>query len=334
MKRFCTFLLFLFFVAGWTILSFSIQSDTGNPSQDSQRTLASESLKKSLEKGEPNLEEIKSLLITHQYQELENQYEMMLKHYKNDVEYESYLNKAYELFNSENNIAVSELDSWVEQTGSYIAYTARGIFKAQKGFQIRGGESIHDTPVNQLDEMIQYHKDAADDLLLAVNKNSTNMPAYVWLVSIGKASSMSFTPRQILEKAIENDPRSFYLRSKYMESLTPKWGGSYEDMANFIEELKGVFSLNPRLWALQGEVDAYKAEEYWRKKDYRTAVEFYSSALKYGDRIVWLEGRAACYYGDGQLKNSFNDYNRILYYQPSNSTAIKWSSYLRSRLGF
>ncbi len=80
--------------------------------------------------GQPNLVEVKYLLSARDFMALEKLYENRLDQYEKDVQSEGLLTEAYDIFTPENDIKIEDLDLWVARTGSYIAYAAKGQYKA------------------------------------------------------------------------------------------------------------------------------------------------------------------------------------------------------------
>jgi tetratricopeptide (TPR) repeat protein len=287
--------------------------------------LSNIALKKYSAFGEPNKIQIKQMLTQHDFISLEKIYEGIFELCKKEVQYEGFLGSAYDLFNPDD-VSIKDLDLWVAQTGSYMAYAARGAYKTTEGYWERGGKYISETPQYKIDKMQRLHEEAALDLQVAISKNPALMPAYVDLIDIAKASTMTFTARQILEKAVAHDNRTFLVRYKYIRSLLPRWGGSHEEMSKYAQQTTQYTHLNPRLWSLQGEVSADRADDYEREGDYQSAVVSYTAALQFGDRTSWLKERAICYSKLGQMDLAAADANRVLYYSPTDLIARSLTS--------
>ncbi len=266
-------------------------------------------LKRCLGFGGPNIMQIKHLISTHDFQKIELWFDTMLQQYKKDAQYEWYLQQGYQTFSPQNGISPTDLDLWVKTTGSYIAYAARGFFKGQQGFW-----------GNQANNMQKLHDEAVKDLQVAISKNPSLMPAYTYLMILTKYSKVPFTPKQILEKAEDNDKRTFYVRYHYMLSLQTQRGGSYQKMREFAQQTLKHIDANPRLWSLQGEVDALEAEKFYNEGNYGSAIASYTAALQFGDRTNWLKQRADCYEKIGQNDKSMTDFERVRYYNPLDSS--------------
>jgi tetratricopeptide (TPR) repeat protein len=266
-----------------------------------------DALKQLLDYGdfrEPNITRLENLLTSHDFQAIEIWYESMLQHYKKDAQYEWFFLQGYQTFNARFAIGLKDLDLWVQKTGSYISYAARGIYKAQLG------------TASKIQNKQQLLDEAANDLQIAINKNPSLMPAYTWLIILANNGQMTFSPKQILEKAEEDDSRTFYVRYNYILSLLPQRGGDYQKMREFAEKMSKYIDSNPRLWSLQGEVEAAQGKQYYTDGNYDQAMSSYTAALKYGDRIDWLKRRATCYLKLGQFELAEADVNKALYYSP------------------
>ncbi len=296
------------------------KSEKSDNYADKQTELSNIALKKHNAFRAPDKTQIKQMVAQHDFIALEKIYNGIFELNRQDVKNEGFLESAYAIFNPDN-VSVNDLDLWVAQTGSYMAYAARGAYKSTAGYWARGGKYINETPQDKIDKMQQLHEEAAIDLEAAISKNPALMPAYKELIDIARASTMTFTARQILERAESHDKRTFSVRYAYMMSLLPRWGGTYEEMTKYAQEAIKYVNLNPLLWTLQGEVSADVADNLWREGNYQSAVESYTAALKFGDRTRWLKQRAICYSKLGQMDRASADANKVLYYSPNDMTA-------------
>ncbi len=300
------------------------QCDNAIDQSSSQRVeMNNAALKRYLGFGGPNIMKIKHLISTHDFEGIELWFNSMLQEYKKDAQYEWYLQQAYETCNQRNAISLTDLDLWVKTTGSYAAHAARGIYKAQQGFYY------------ERKNMQQLHDEAANDLNVAISKNPTLMPAYAWLVILARDSKMPFTPKQILEKAEENDTRTYLVRYNFMLSLQPQRGGSSQKMREFAKQTLKYIDANPRLWSFEGEVDANEADKFYKAGNYGAAIASYTAALKFGDRTSWLNKRAECYEKIGQNNKAMTDFERVRYYDfLDNTVKVRFAQPAVSDLNF
>ncbi|WP_136526553.1 rhomboid family intramembrane serine protease [Geomonas ferrireducens] len=282
---------------------------------------ANAALKSCFDKGKPDAFHIKSLLASRDFKNLEKLYDGYLDQYRKDVSYELFLYEAYKLFSPEHGIAVEDLDVWAATTGSPVAYAARGTYKAEQGFLARGTQYINETPQSNLDEMQRLHDDATTDLQKSLAANPFLMPAYCSLLRMAKTSNMPFSPKQIMDQAVNADKRAFVVRYEYIVSLEPRWGGSYGEMSDYAKSATKYGNLNPRLWCLLGVVESDRADDHYRAGEYSSAVRCYTNALKYGDRTSVLKYRAGCYFELYKKAEAIADYRKVLYYDPTDVKA-------------
>ncbi len=291
-------------------ISYQPYSYGSNASSMQRAEMNNLALKRSLDYGGANEMQVTKLLSSHDFQSLEKWYEDMFQHYKMDEQYEQYLQTAYELFRTQKAKKLADLDLWVNTTESYIAYAARGLYKAQQG-------TYYET-----ENRARLHDEASKDLRIAIKKNPALMPAYKWLMIIARQSKSAYTPKQVLQQAIENDDRTLLVRAQYMVFLKPRGGGSYQEMNAFAKEMIKHVDSNSRLWSLQGEADADRADTYYEERNYDLAIKSYIAALKFGDRVEWLKRRAECYEKLSSKDKSPADYEKVRQYDSRDSAVI------------
>ncbi len=271
--------------------------------------------------GWPDKAQVKALVAAHDFVALEKWYGSLLEYYKKEVQYEQYLFWAFEIFDPANGISPPDLDAWVAKTGSTISYVARGIYRCKAGYAARGSKYASETSKEQFAAMQRLHDEAAKDLQKAIAKDPTLMPAYASMIRIAKMSDMPFTTRQVLDSALMHDRRTFEVRSAYMGSLLPRWGGSYEAMSEFAAESIKDVTRNPRLTTLQGDADADRADLLYNK-DAQAAIDGYTKALRFGDRITWLTYRGDCYKRLGDTAKAEENYARIRMYDTRTNNVV------------
>ncbi|MEW6412737.1 MAG: hypothetical protein AB1483_09730 [Candidatus Zixiibacteriota bacterium] len=295
---------------------------------EEQKRQANEALKESLSGGWLVASWIKHLLETGDFARVEEVLEGALQSYQENPQREAHLRGAYDLFCPAAGFDIELLNRWVDSTDSYAAYAARGTFLAQLAGSARGHQYIQYTAKENLETMADLAAEAGKDLLVAVEKKTSLVSAYAWLVILAKMTPMPYTAREMLDRALEQDKKTFYVRLQYMNSLLPRWGGSYEAMASFAMESIEYAELNPRLWILQGEIFADLAGYEWEDGNYNRSAEFYTMAMEFGETVRWLSYRAGCYVKLNRLKEALSDFERVLYYEPGNKKAQKWVPYL------
>jgi hypothetical protein len=178
-----------------------------------------------------------NLLRTAQFTRLNQLYEDLQKQYEDGVINDRDLTLQYQAFydtSPENEIL---LNQWVEKgPKSYPARLARGIYYASIGEQRRGSDYIQNTPTGKILDLHRYldlsNRDVADSLPL------TKKPIVSILQRLksSKHRDGKQANRLLLDYANRIDPNNYGVRRQYMISLTPRWGGSYDEMWAFLNE--------------------------------------------------------------------------------------------------
>lgn len=144
---------------------------------------------------------------------------------------------AYRPFYQEQATLTSELNGWVQaRPASPYAYLARGVYFRKIGEHRRGGKYISETPEAAVTYMTDMHVQSYKDLQHALKlKPNWYLPA-LHLLNIAQHGSAQETKRALMDLADRGYPRNFMARSRYLTSLEPRWGGSYEEMQAFVDE--------------------------------------------------------------------------------------------------
>ena len=307
-------------LAGLMIVVVSCAAGTDVKPSAELAEASNATLKASLDLGNPLKGYAMAAMVSRSFEHVEPKFEEIFDLYQQDIAYESPLQKGYDFIAGDINTSMEALDLWVETTGSYVAYAARGMYKSRQGFEARRNKYISETSPASLSSMVEWHRAAISDLQTAVELNPRLAPAWKALIEIAMASPMPFTPDEIYREAVSHDNRSFYLRGQYMHALKPRWGGSYEAMSKFAEEAARDAALNPRVYSLLGMVYADQANLHQQREDYVNAEQLYTKALQYGDKLSWLKARATCYHKLNQTAESLADLERVLLYTPGDPT--------------
>ena len=147
---------------------------------------------------------------------------------------------AYRPFYQEQATLTSELNAWAQmRSASPYAHLARGIYFRKIGEHRRGGKYIAETPESAIAYMTDMHVQSYKDLQQALRlKPNWYLPA-LHLLNIAQhqgGAQGEGHKRALMELADRAYPSNFMARSRYMTSLEPRWGGSYEDMQAFVDE--------------------------------------------------------------------------------------------------
>lgn len=259
----------------------------------------------------PKDKTISNLILQEHFSEFEALSNKEAAAFLKDPLHESQLVKLYNAIDSSNADILAKLDKWVKERPSYISYGARGIYKKNRGFDVRGGAYIDRTPPEKIAEMIAWHAAAKKDLVYAVQMDKRFAPGYEALILIAKASGDIEDGKKILDIATKAIPGTYYVRHVYLDMLRPRWGGSYALMSQYTDTLDQAALFNPRIWSLKAEVPAEMGLTAYLGNNYQAAIQYYTQALSYGDRMEFLLRRGEAYMNMRNFDLALKDFTRF-----------------------
>lgn len=280
-----------------------------------------------------NSGEITTLILQEKFEEFEKRSKYYEKQFSKNPLYESPLSKLYDAIDPYNGHLLEKLTKWVNTRPSYISYTARGIYKVNQGWLIRGDKYVKDTPPDNLYGMHLFHEEGKTDLLAAIKLNKRFSPAYCSLIGIEKASGTIDGTKDIHDIAVRSIPETYYVRYDYLRSLQPRWGGSFELMQEYVESLDKAAQKNPRIWSLKAELPAELGRIAWADSDYVNALQYYTEALSYGERLSFLKYRGRLYMLTGQDGLALEDFMKYRKYDDANRAVNAYITSLTAKLG-
>jgi tetratricopeptide (TPR) repeat protein len=119
-----------------------------------------------------------------------------------------------------------------------------------------------------------------------------------------------------------------------MNSLLPRWGGSYEAMMQFAKESAPYAAKNPRIRALAGFADWDRGRLLEKRGKKDAAINAYTRALEFGDFWKFRYARGALYYHVRRNEDALEDLNRALTQTPEDPDALYFRSCANYALGF
>jgi tetratricopeptide (TPR) repeat protein len=128
-------------------------------------------------------------------------------------------------------------DEWVEaQPNSYAAHVARGTYYYRMAWSARGEAFIQDTKPEQIYAMRSYLAKAREDLMDSFKMTAKPYLSTLYMLNVDMLDGSADRRRHWLDLGTSIDPDNKLLRRRYLFSLQPKWGGSFEEMRAFIDE--------------------------------------------------------------------------------------------------
>ncbi|HEY4213752.1 MAG TPA: M56 family metallopeptidase [Steroidobacteraceae bacterium] len=134
-----------------------------------------------------------------------------------------------------------QFDGWIAaRPDSYSARTARGMFFLGSGLQTRGDRFTAYTTQEQLRGMRAYLLRAKQDLEASLELTAKPMVSYNLLIRISMEYGHQDQTHAYLNAALQLDPAAFIARRPYMRSLGTRWGGSVQQMQEFLDLSRDV----------------------------------------------------------------------------------------------
>lgn len=237
--------------------------------------------------------------------------------YEKNVRNEDDLFDAYRAFYVKGTYYEALLNEWIKsQPNNYQPYLARASYFYNLGWESRGHKWAGETSNEQMEGMKRYFSKASKDIEQVLKIKADHVVSYYFLINIYKAVGGHDEVTAIVSKALEKCPTSFIIRSAYLLAITPRWGGTYEEMDQFATEAQRYASDNPRLKILKGYV-FYDAGSMQRSsKNFGVAVELLSKALAFGDLARFYEERASIYEHLDKHDEALQDINTAIDMSP------------------
>jgi len=138
---------------------------------------------------------------------------------------------------------------------AYAAHLARGIHYFKSGVQTRGSQNYDHTTTEQLHGMQLYLEKARQDLQDSLALDPKPMASYGVLMRTNMQLGDQAAVRTLLDAALKLDAHALSPRRAYMRSIQTRFGGSLQQMIDFVQS-SGAAGLTPgQLAVLQQFVD-------------------------------------------------------------------------------
>ena len=224
---------------------------------------------------------VRNLLVAMKYDDLEKYLKDIDETYKKDTTKESLLFTVYNTFRIDDEGYLKFFTKWLEAIpNSYNAHLARAIYYYDMGWLERGSKWISETKDEQINKMFEYFKKSYNDIEKYSELNGASIVSYALLMKLNMTTGEKEKNKIILKKALKLDNSSSSIRGVYLMSITPRWGGSYAQMHEFIENSNLNIKAYPKLKTLYGYIDIDKAQVATLSSRYNDANEFLKKSLE------------------------------------------------------
>lgn len=238
------------------------------------------------------------------------QLEQLLRYHQNalelSIEQESRLMYAYQAFAVKGPQYEEALNRWVAQSADNAsAYLARARFYLEQGTPGQSRRALRDTQQ-------------------AIQLNPRSWMAYWLQIRLGTELKDAQLSKSAQENAQGLYPLSLLLNVQYLRQLTPRQGGSFEQMQKFIQQIQLYSAQRSQLNTLQGWIAGEQGNLEAMVTRYNEAIQHYNEALQYGAEAEWLLQRAVMYYRLQQYDAALQDLNLLLSQDAFSSDGYFW----------
>jgi hypothetical protein len=184
------------------------------------------------------------LFQNHGFQHLNTKLEEFQKSYENDYQEEENCFNAFDVFSKADTSNGPLFSKWINDfPDSYVPYVARAKYYCACAWDARGRKRIVNQEQKEYKEMERYFALANSDIEEALKRNKLLDVCHAMRMEIGMATSNDSMKNEALSGALNNHPYAFNIRKKYLQTLTPRWGGSYQKMAEYINSCEKDFRI-------------------------------------------------------------------------------------------
>jgi TPR repeat protein len=184
--------------------------------------------------------------------------------------------------------------------------------------------------------MDQAMRSAISDFGASIKMDPRPFLSYFHMIDITRSYSGSAYTRMMYEQAIRLAPTFVDVRRKYMLALEDKWGGSLEQMKEFLDECKRESLPQSQLNALESMLYENAASELEQDGDHEGSETAYRKALELGgtdcDACVALS-LSNVLVAENKISEAIPFLDRYVKDHPADNSTLEWraSLYLRIR---
>jgi Domain of unknown function (DUF4034) len=149
------------------------------------------------------------------------------------------LRNTYRQFHKIGHQDLTRIDEWLKTAPkSYAAHLIRGLYFKRMDSEGRTGHYINRTSSGSNALLRQYQDLATQELLTSLKLAKKPFLSVFYLLDLTKLGGSREHSLALISAANVMLPNNTLARNRYMSSLKPRWGGSYEEMQEFISRSK------------------------------------------------------------------------------------------------
>jgi tetratricopeptide (TPR) repeat protein len=183
--------------------------------------------------------ELLPLLKAREFETLESATRQVQERFENGALSEIQLRNIYRQFYDLDEQDLAKVEAWKSAiSGSYAAHLIRGVHFKRKAGDARGGKYLSQTPPDKIQKMQQFNEIAFTELTNSLDLTEKPFLSVFQLLEISKSRGDKDLSTGLVIAANKMLPSNTLARGRFMLALTPRWGGSYEEMKQFISRSK------------------------------------------------------------------------------------------------
>ena len=223
---------------------------------------------------------IVEMLRSEQFAQLDQRYNTLQERYEQGTINDRELTLKYQAFYDTSPENEAYLNQWIaKNTTSYPARLARGIYLRKLGEAARGAAYVKDTPRENMVKLQQYLERANGDFLDSLKLSRKPIVTLLHLVN----SSMMRGDKQEsivwLNYANRIDPNNYGIKRRYLLTITPRWGGSYDQMWAFLKACRDQQTSAEFLRIFESTIYLDQAKSFAEQDQRERALPLYRKAL-------------------------------------------------------
>lgn len=274
---------------------------------------------------------LRNLLKEKHYLQLNHKLNEYQNDYQKSFENEENLITAYKAFEIVDDEYKKLIEEWIKFSPTkYQPYLAQSFYNIGLAWNARGHKWASETTDTKFNQMNIYMSQSKQNTIKAIELFKESIVPYYLQIRIN--NSLGEDEKSILQKGLDIFPGSYKLREVYLNSISPKWGGSIKQMQIFIENTKVLYNQYPYLKTLQGLPFYEVGKIQYLDKVYSGAIRLYTKALSFGDNHLIYFKRGRAYYKKEDYQNALKDMDKAIGLYPDDLDYYYYRAFVHSQL--